>query len=54
VFDVNLIFSPVFALQASAQAMTFYDLSAVDIHGVPQKLSQYSGQVTLVVNVATF
>lgn len=38
---------------APTHAMGFYSLDATDIDGKPQELSQYSGQVALVVNVAS-
>lgn len=38
----------------SAAAGSFYDLNATDINFKPVQFSQYAGQVTLVINTASF
>ena len=42
------------ALIQGLAGTTVFDFEAVDIHGVNQKLDQYRGNVTVVVNVASF
>lgn len=42
------------AALSSAAAVGFYDLSAVDIDGKDAPLSEYAGNVSLVVNTATY
>jgi len=42
------------ALIQGLAATTVFDFEAVDIHGTNQKLSQYTGDVTVVVNVASY
>jgi len=41
------------ALLQGAVATSLFDFEAVDIHGVNQRLSQYSGNVSIVINVAS-
>jgi hypothetical protein len=48
-----LAFTALFTTLASANA-NLYDLSGVDIDGNNVSFSQYKGNVSLVVNVATF
>lgn len=42
------------ALIQGLAATTVFDFEAVDIHGKNQQLSQYTGNVTVVVNVASY
>ena len=42
------------ALIQGLAATTVFDFEVVDIHGVNQKLSQYTGNVTVMVNVASY
>lgn len=42
------------SLVASAAAAGFYDLTAVDIDGKAAPLSEYEGNIALVVNTATY
>ena len=42
------------ALIQGLTATTVFDFEFVDIHGVNQKTSQYSGNVTVMVNVASY
>ena len=41
------------ALLQGAVATSVYDFEAVDIHGVNQPLSQYRGNVLVIINVAS-
>jgi len=42
------------SLVTSAMAASLYDLSAVDIDGRAVKMSDFAGNVSVVINVATF